>query len=530
MRSLLVALSSQHKPWQVASAIAFGILAGSTVFSPPLLVVILAVLFLAPIHFPVAVAAAAVSAILQYQYGQALCAALGWRLVESLQTDQALLKWIPDGLYSWLGLAKVAVLGGLAIGFAQLPITFILTWLTLRARWGTSNRSEESPQYGVATDSKVLAASPRTNWPTSITSSYDVDLVQLEEAFDLEETTWHPSGEAPAPAGGEPVRDIGCPPRAPAETKVESFLATCSAEDVDRLTTMDVAHRAADLAAVLDELLESVTRETAQPTSDPSRAAQGFSAGSPAPISAPPLASPPLDLRWETEAAVDTDAGPPATRVPARDTASPGMGEFSTADATARTADTPEAADPGNRESSGAQAPDRLRVPEATGTTAALRAPSAPSGITTAGGESATAGDGPHEASGPAMLAKGSARAISAAAPLPKQTADEGRASPAWPRGRTNSIPKDFDESNAGSSVEAGPLREADAKQGTGEFLRFGAERGSDGAGPATGLWTARPQNTVAPVRRETAEETSERHEEALRFLLEFLKQLNEKV
>ncbi|RMF42086.1 MAG: hypothetical protein D6753_08400, partial [Planctomycetota bacterium] len=279
MRYLLMSLSSHHRPGQIASACALGALAGCAVFSPPLLVACLALLYVLPIHLPIAAVTAVGIGALQYLYGQTFCSALGVRLLQSSPVGAWLVGAMPAKFLAWLGLARSSVIGGLAVGIAQLPFTFAATWLVFRSLWNADAMLQDSVQHGVGTSEGNWGSPLRHDQPAARLATDDqeslelanvarqpledqpvlpsdgLESFELEEVLEIEETTWHPSGPSVQPVAASDSEPCG------AEARLESFLATCSTEDVDRLTTQDIANRAADLAAVLDELLDSVTRD-----------------------------------------------------------------------------------------------------------------------------------------------------------------------------------------------------------------------------------------------------------------------------
>ncbi|MEZ6135460.1 MAG: TIGR03546 family protein [Pirellulaceae bacterium] len=124
LRSLLTSTSSRHRPRQVAAAIALGVCVGLIPLSSPLFYVLLACIFLLPVHF----AAFLLATGLVSFFSISLQPALGQIGMRSLSHPYLMEMWLQMDAYPlipWLGLHNTVVNGGFVVGLSLIMPVYL---------------------------------------------------------------------------------------------------------------------------------------------------------------------------------------------------------------------------------------------------------------------------------------------------------------------------------------------------------------------------------------------------------------------
>lgn len=294
----LRATSSKHRPWQVAAAVACGALAGVCLTTSPLGVLLLACLFCAPVHFLLTSLVAVVVA----------CASAWW--APNLETLGAKALAVPEVVtlvgalhdvpgVGWLRLNNTLVHGSLVCGLAQwLPTLLASWWIAISLRECADEHQTQHASTEFASDQhareweeiSTLDATASDPSPTLTDTGLqqedwvvsDLDFQPFQESveeLDVAASQATLASEADAQNtnaslhSDEVSEDSGQPePEDDWERRTQDTVSRLEAAlDSARGAgtagdAMDVAGRAAQLASLVDEMLEMLKQSDAPDT------------------------------------------------------------------------------------------------------------------------------------------------------------------------------------------------------------------------------------------------------------------------
>lgn len=321
----LQATSSRSKPWQIAAAVALGIAAGVLLNQSLLGLLALGALFLLPVHYPVAVIAALVSAgcvgLIEPVYGS-----MGrWVLQQGWVTDPlASVQRLP--LIPWFRLNNTVVMGATVFGLLQMVPVFFLSQRFFAGckegledqqyrHWQETKTREQVLQGEMLRADLVSQRNPSTieepDWrelkpdevPSEDSSEPEVEPTQEEEAplqfttanfsassFQTDTDTFEAqlasdvAGAAnKADTDNKTDTETSSPPLEQDHTEEEvtahplvaeektntteelaNKLASTTQEDLSNATADEVAARAAELAELVDEMLTAIQDDSVQ--------------------------------------------------------------------------------------------------------------------------------------------------------------------------------------------------------------------------------------------------------------------------
>lgn len=246
---LIEATSSKKKNWQLASAIALGVLCGLLPFTSLLPAALLVTAFFIPFHVTLFIATAVAAAFCSAQI-HALLALVGEWSLTSPQILQTVSQINQITLAPWLQLNNTVVHGALVVGLIQLLPTYILvrTYCFLfrpsRVRADQARQTEIAPEISyVDVGSEVFEEVQETDMEFSV------------QSVSSDHT------DAPVTDDGESVESNA------SITRVESFLSEIRT-DSESTDTKSIAERAAELAELVDEMLDDLEATEASATSN----------------------------------------------------------------------------------------------------------------------------------------------------------------------------------------------------------------------------------------------------------------------
>lgn len=251
---LLNSTSSRNRSWQIASAVAAGIAYGLLPLGSVISVCMFACLCLAPIHLPLAI----VTALATMVFSPWIAPIAGqWGLwsLEQSSVLQPVMQFNRYPLVSWLRLNNTVVHGSLMLGALQSIPTFLLAFLLvrrLRRTWPIRSYAEANAF------TRVANARPTRVPNVSTPSSAEGSMPQSMRIIRTDST--HPWDTSAHSAIENNARRVAQPFSSSTE-KVESLLADYQAPTADSCDASDVAHRACELAASVDEMLMAFQSE-----------------------------------------------------------------------------------------------------------------------------------------------------------------------------------------------------------------------------------------------------------------------------
>ncbi len=291
--SLLRSTSSRHRPWQVALAVAAGLVCGLVPKTGFLFVGLLACCYCLPIHLPLALAATLVAAC----FAPLLEPAAGRIGLWSLTHPQLSSFWnqldqLP--LVPWIGLHNSVTHGSMLIGMALAIPTFLLAWALL----GLMRSASASPE------SKQNREENRTSDPdhqhepiphvSQFISSKADDNVKEEGLAETVEVKTGLNESAGIPDAGESSVVV----------QLESLLASCASEDAHDVGGEEVVARASRMAQLVDEMVAALDSDI----SDSNLQASEISTGDPFWVDGPNLDEA-SEVGWRVDATLAADDG-----------------------------------------------------------------------------------------------------------------------------------------------------------------------------------------------------------------------------
>lgn len=258
----LEATSSRKKNWQIASAVALGILCGLLPYTSLLPALVLTLAFFIPFHVSVFGLTAIITAACSFQ-AEYLCAIVGeWSLSSPLILEP-ILRFNQVPLAAWLQLNNTVVHGALVIGLLQLAPTYLTIQILCFLFRPSRVRLDQDYQTEIAPEISYVDIGPEVFQEVQ-ESKPDFSLEHPTEGSnrsELENETEHQL--VVPPESGTPDTSI---------TRVESFLADVR-NGKESTDTKSIAERASELAELVDEMLDDL-QESESNSDDPGKIAK----------------------------------------------------------------------------------------------------------------------------------------------------------------------------------------------------------------------------------------------------------------